>query len=58
VHSGADGGPDDGVVGVGIALLGERLEVAVAVLVDVVDDPSLLRLACGTFPSALADGHF
>ena len=43
--SGADGGADDGVMGIGIALLGEGLEVAIAVLVDVIDDPRLLRLS-------------
>ena len=58
MRAGADGDPDDGVMGVGIALLGEGLDVAVAVLVDVVDDPRLLaaprsgfsRFACGLTP--------
>ena len=57
MRPGADGDPDDGVMGVGIALLGEGLEVAVAVLVDVVDDPRLLRLPARAFPGSLADGH-
>ena len=36
-------------MGVGVALLGEGLEVAVAVLVDVVDDPRLLGSPLGLF---------
>ena len=53
--AGADGGSHDGVVGVGVALLREGLEMAVAVLVDVVDDPCLLRLPVEAFPGSLAD---
>jgi hypothetical protein len=53
VYSGADSGPDDGVMGVGIALLGEGLEVAVAVLVDIVDNPCLPRLPAGPFQMRL-----
>jgi hypothetical protein len=55
VRSGTDGDPYDRVVGVGVALLREGLDVAVAVLVDVVDDPGLLHLAVGAFPASLAD---
>ena len=46
---------DDGVMGVGIALAGEGLEVAIAVLVDVVDDPRLAHLAVRALPGSLAD---
>jgi hypothetical protein len=42
---------------VGRLLLGERLETALAGLVDVVDDPSLLVLASRSRPRPLADGH-
>jgi hypothetical protein len=57
VHPGADGDSDNGVMGVGIALLSEGLEVAVALLVDVIDDPSFPRLPAGAFPGAFADRH-
>jgi hypothetical protein len=45
------------VVGVGVALLGEGLDVALAVLVDVIDDPRLLHLPVRAFPGSLADRH-
>ena len=57
MHPGADGDPENGVMGVSIALLGEGLEMAVALLVDVVDDPGLLRLPGRAFPGSLADRH-
>ena len=57
MRSGADRDADQGVMGIGVALLGEGLEVAIAVLVDVVHDPRLLRLPARAFPGSLADGH-
>ena len=53
---GPDRDTDQGVMGVGIALLGEGLDVAIAVLIDVIDNPRLL-LPARALPSALADGH-
>jgi hypothetical protein len=55
VRSRADGDADDGVVRVGITPLREGLDVAVAGLIDVVDDPSLPDLAVGTLLGALAN---
>jgi len=52
--AGADRDPDNGVMRVGIALLGKRLDVAVAVLVDIIDDPRLFRLPVRTLPNPLA----
>ena len=46
---------DAGVIGVGVPLARESLDVAVAVLVDIIDDPSFLDFASGIFPTALAD---
>src|SRR5262249_42435228 len=57
MRPGTDSDANDGVVGVGIALLSEGLEVTVAMLIDVVNDPGLLRLPAGTFPGALAYRH-
>src|SRR5262245_15083805 len=57
MRPGADRDPDDGVMGVGVTLLRERLQVAVAVLVDVVDDPRLFHLPVRAFPGSLADRH-
>jgi hypothetical protein len=57
MRTGADGGADDGMVRVGVALLGEGLDVAVAVLVELIDDPRLLHLPVRAFPNTLADRH-
>jgi hypothetical protein len=43
------------VVGIGIALLLEGLEVALAVLIDVIDHPRLAGLAARALPGSLAD---
>ena len=51
----ADIDRDDGVVRIGVALLGEGLDVPVAVLVAVIHDPSFLRLARGRHPLASAN---
>jgi hypothetical protein len=42
-------------MGFGVLLPLEGLEVAVAVLIDVIDDPFLPKLAPRTFPNPLAD---
>jgi hypothetical protein len=57
VDAGADINCDLAVMGVGIALLRESLEVPVAELVGVIDDPSLAVLTSVGFPGAFADGH-
>jgi hypothetical protein len=43
------------VIGVGVALAGKRLEMALAVLVDVIDDPRLARLPTRRLPTPLPD---
>src|SRR5262249_44936074 len=55
VGASTDGDPDDGGMGIGVTLAGERLDMALAVLVDVIDDPRLLRLPARAFPGSLAD---
>ena len=47
----ADTDRDDGVMGIGVALLGEGLDVPVAVLVAVIHDPGFLG-------SPLGDTHW
>ena len=44
-----------GVVSVGFLFLREGLDVALAGLVDIIDDPGLFCLALRGFPSALAN---
>ena len=53
--SGADTDRDNGMMGVGVALLGEGLDVPLAVLVAVIDNPSLFFLARGRHPLASAN---
>jgi hypothetical protein len=48
---------DGGVIGVGVALVGERLEMAAAVLIDVVDDPCRLVFVLRGLPTTFADRH-
>src|SRR5262245_23159344 len=45
------------VEGVRLLLAGERLDVPLAVLVDVIDHPRLFGFAAGRLPGAFADGH-
>ena len=53
--SGAHRDADDGMMGIGVAFLGEGLDVPVAVLVAVIHDPGFLRLAHGRHPLASAN---
>jgi len=45
------------VIGVGIFLARERLDVTVAVLVGVIDDPGLLGLPLFGVPTAFTNGN-
>ena len=45
------------VIGLGVLLARERLEVPVLELVGVVDHPGLTRFTALGFPTALTDGH-
>jgi excinuclease UvrABC helicase subunit UvrB len=55
MRTGADIDRDECVMGVGVALLGEGLDVPGAVLVAVIHDPSFLVLAVGGHPLASAN---
>jgi hypothetical protein len=44
-----------GIVGVGFLLAGKGLDMSLALLVNVIDDPSILRLALRVLPGALSD---
>src|SRR5262249_23799619 len=57
VRSGPHVDPGRVVVGVGILLAGEGLDVAVAVLIAVVNDPRLLRLSGWTDPAPSSHRH-
>jgi hypothetical protein len=57
MRAGADGDPDDRMMSIGVTLLGKGLDMAVAALINVVDDPRLLHLPARAFPGSLADGH-
>jgi hypothetical protein len=55
VNSGAD--VDLGVPPVGVLLFIERLDMALALLVDIVDHPGVSFFALGRSPAAFADRH-
>jgi hypothetical protein len=57
MRPGADGNADDGVMGVGLFLARKCFNVAVALTVYVVHDPSLARLASRRAPTSLPDTH-
>ena len=53
MHPRADVDADFDVPGIGIALARKRLDVALALGVDIVDDPRFLGLAVRSFPAPL-----
>ena len=53
VDAGTDIDRDSRMIGVGVAFAGEGLEVPVAELVAVIDDPGFFRLAFAGLPAAL-----
>src|SRR5262249_57587614 len=57
VGAAANGDLDRGLLGVGVLPAGEGLDMAGAVLVAVVDDPSFLSLPVGGDPAPFADRH-
>src|SRR6516162_6977923 len=57
VNAGADIDGDLRMIGIGIALAGEGLEMSPPELVRIIDDPGLSALAAIGFPAALANRH-
>jgi hypothetical protein len=55
VDSGSNIDRDLGVIGIGITLAGERLDVALAVLIDVIGDPGFLPLPARGSPTPSPD---
>jgi hypothetical protein len=45
------------MMGIRIFLAWERIDVSFAALVNIIDDPSLLGLACAGGPCTFPDGH-
>jgi hypothetical protein len=44
-----------GVIGIGVPLAGKGLDMPIACLIDIVDDPGLPQLAFGGFPNSFAN---